>query len=268
MSKLLVFTDLHIKDGTIIGLDPVARFQAALSHALANHSDAQGIILMGDLTHGETVAEYEILRTILAEVTLPITYMMGNHDRRDAFLKVFPEATLDGAGFVQSGFDIGGWRGLTLDSLDGPPYPNGLHSGLICPERLDWLSDQLAQAKDRPIVLFVHHPLGDIGFPMMDAIKMSNGGEIISLLKSHPMPVHVLAGHVHRTISGQWGGVPYTVFKSPCHQNPLNLTEKYASMSVDEPGAYGVVLFEGSNIIVHSEDYAVAQQGGLSDTLS
>lgn len=268
MNKLLIFTDLHIKDDTIIGLDPVARFQAALAHALVNHSDAQGIVLMGDLTHGETVVEYEILKTILADVSIPITYMMGNHDRRDAFLQVFPTATLDSAGYVQSRFDIGEWRALTLDSLDGPPYPDGLHSGLLCADRLAWLSDQLEQGKDKPIVLFIHHPLGDIGFPMMDAIKMANGSDIVDLLNAHPMPVHVLAGHVHRTISGQWNGVPYTVFKSPCHQNPLNLTEKYASMSVDEPGAYGVVLFDGPNIIAHSEDYAVAQQGGLSDTLS
>ncbi len=268
MEKLLVFTDLHIKDGTIIGLDPAARFKAALKHAMIDHADAQGIVLMGDLAHGETVSEYNILKSILADVGLPVSFMMGNHDRRDVFLQVFPKAALDGAGFVQSAFDIGNWRGLTLDTLDGPPYPKGLHSGRLCDDRLQWLSEQLQRAQDKPIALFTHHPLGDIGFPMMDCIKLGNGAVIVDILRKHPMPVHVLSGHVHRTISGQWNGISYTVFKSPCHQNPLNLVEKYASMSVDEPGAYGVLLFDGPNIIVHSEDYAIAQRYGLSDTLS
>ena len=268
MDKLLVFTDLHIKDDTIIGLDPIARFKAALAHAMVDHSDTQGIVLMGDLTHGETVVEYKILKSILADVTLPITFMMGNHDRRDAFLQVFPNAALDGAGFVQSAFDIGNWRGLTLDTLDGPPYIEGVHSGRLCDDRLSWLADQLAQAQDKPVALFTHHPLGDIGFPMMDKINLMNGAEVLNLVRAHPMPVHVLSGHVHRTISGQWNGVSYTVFKSPCHQNPLNLNEQYASMSVDEPGAYGVLLFDGPNIIVHTEDFALAQRDGFSDTLS
>ncbi len=267
MKKLLVFTDLHIKAGTIIGLDPVARFKAALAHAMANHTDAQGIVLMGDLTHGKTAVEYDLLKSILADVPLQITFMMGNHDRRDAFLEVFPQAILDSSGFVQASFDIGDWRGITLDTLDGPPYPMGLHSGRLCTERLAWLADQLEQAKDKPVVLFTHHPLGNIGFPMMDRIKLDNGVDVIDLLRVHPKPVHVLAGHVHRTISGQWDGIPYTVFKSPCHQNPLNLHEQYVSMSVDEPGAYGVILFDGTNITVHSEDYALAQQDGLSDTM-
>ncbi len=174
MDKLLVFTDLHIKGDTIIGLNPVARFKDGLTHALAHHGDAQGIVLMGDLTHGVTTVEYELLKAIFADVPLPITFMMGNHDRRDAFMEVFPQATLDNNGFVQRSFDIGDWRGIALDTLDGPPYPDGLHSGRLCGDRLTWLADQLAQAKDKPVVLFTHHPLGDIGFPIMDRIKLTN----------------------------------------------------------------------------------------------
>lgn len=268
MDKLLVFTDLHIKDGTIIGLDPVARFEDGLAHALTHHSDAQGIVLMGDLTHGVTTAEYELLKEILAEVPLPITFMMGNHDRRDAFLKVFPNTTLDNDGFVQSIFDIGDWRVLCVDTLDGPPYPDGLHSGRLCPFRLAWLADQLDQAKDKPVMLCSHHPLGDIGFLYMDQIKLTNAPEVLDLLRAHPKPVHVLAGHVHRTISGLWAGIPYSMFKSPCHQNPLYFAKDNTSKSVDEPGAYGIILFDGANIIAHTEDYAIALHEARSDTAS
>ncbi|MGC1488813.1 MAG: phosphodiesterase, partial [Albidovulum sp.] len=68
MQKLLVFTDIHFlaDGGTIIGLDPVARFQMGLAKALANHPDAGRIIITGDLTHHGEAAEFARLRAVLA----------------------------------------------------------------------------------------------------------------------------------------------------------------------------------------------------------
>jgi len=255
MQKLLVFSDLHIQDSTIIGLDPIARFKDAFAHALENHPDAQGIVLMGDLTHSGTASEYEMLKPMLTDAPMSVTYMIGNHDRRKAFVQVFPQATLDNTGFVQAGFDIGDWHVLTLDTLDGPPYHDRHHSGRLCGDRLSWLVDMLEQAKDRPVAIFTHHPFGDIGFPKLDEIKLKNGMDVLGMLRSHPMPVHILSGHVHRTISGQWEGVSYTALKSTCHQSPLNLNEKHTFKFVNEPGGYGVVLFDGPNLIVHTEDH-------------
>jgi len=254
MQKILVFSDLHIQNDTIIGLDPIVRFNDAFSHALENHPDAQAIVLMGDLTHSGAALEYETLKLLLADAPMPVIYMMGNHDRREAFVQIFPQAALDNAGFVQANFDIGDWHVLTLDTLDGPPYHDRHHSGQLCGDRLSWIKDALEQAKDRPVAIFTHHPFGDIGFPKLDEIKLKNGVDVLGLLKSHPMPVHILSGHVHRTISGQWDGVSYTVLKSTCHQNPLNLNEKQTFKFVNEPGGYGVVLFDGPNLITHTED--------------
>ncbi|KAB7613442.1 phosphodiesterase [Amylibacter sp. SFDW26] len=260
MKKLLAFTDLHIRASNIIGLDPVERFKEGLAHSLAHHSDAEGIVLMGDLTHSGTVSEYELLKSLLMGIELPIIFMMGNHDRRDAFMQVFPDAVLDGNGFVQSKRNIGGWHFITLDSLDGPPYPDKQHSGRLCDDRLTWLSDALRQASDKPVVLFIHHPLGDVGFPGMDDIKLTNADDVLALINHHQMPVHVVAGHVHRTISGMWSGVPYTIFKSPCHQQPLDFTIANSSLAVDEPGAYGLLIFDEGNLIIHSEDFGIAQR--------
>lgn len=266
MKKLLTFTDLHLRASPIIGLDPVTRFKDGLTHALAYHPDASGIVLMGDLSHSGTVAEYEILKHTLDDVAIPVTYMMGNHDRRDIFSKVFPKVTLDSSGFVQSAFDIGDWRVITLDTLDGPPYSKECHSGRLCVDRLAWLAGQLEQARDKSIAIFMHHPLGDVGFPGLDSIKLANANDVIDLVRSHPMPVHAMVGHVHRAISGMWGGIPYAIFKSPCHQQPLNFREENTSVAVDEPGAYGLIVFDRSNIIVHSEDFAIAQKDVVPDT--
>jgi len=59
-AKILVMTDLHIRgEGqTIIGLDPSAKLDAAIAHALALHKNAAALVLTGDLVHGGKVEEY------------------------------------------------------------------------------------------------------------------------------------------------------------------------------------------------------------------
>ena len=265
MIKLLVFTDLHLRDSTIIGLDPIERFKDGLEHAVSNHPDAKGIVLMGDLSHSGTVSEYQLLKGITDTANLPVTYMMGNHDRREPFLEVFSDAAIDSNGFVQTSFDIGEWRAICIDSLDGPSYPAGHHSGRLCKDRITWLSNELEKAEDKPIAIFMHHPIGDVGFPGMDGIKMINGLEIQTLLSAHPKPVHIFAGHVHRTMSGQWNGIPYTIYKSPCHQQPLDFEMENSALAVDEPGAYGLIIFDGPSLIAHTEDFALARMDHSPD---
>lgn len=255
MQKLLVITDLHIclPGETIIGLDPMVRFRQVLGAALTAHPDAAALILMGDLTHRGLPAEYAALAAVLADVPIPVIPMLGNHDRRDAFLAAFPDAPRTADGHIQQVLDLGAHRIITLDSLDGPPYPAGHHSGRLCHGRLGFLTEALAGARDKSALVFVHHPPFNTGIAGMDAIKLADGADVLALLGDHPR-VHLVCGHIHRTISGSTGGVPWTVFKSPCHQGVVDLTDLNSSLSVDEPGAYGLILLTDAGIVAHSED--------------
>ncbi|NNK77516.1 MAG: phosphodiesterase [Litoreibacter sp.] len=258
--KLLVFTDLHIvaEGETIIDLEPIARFEEGLAHALANHGDADQIILLGDLTHFGEPAAYQRLAEALGEVDIPVTLMMGNHDRRAAFLEVFPDTPVTAHGHVQEVIELGDTVLITLDTLYGPPYPEGQNSGYLCEDRLAWLEAQLERARDKRVLLFCHHPLCDVGFPGMDAIQLANAADLLKLLTRFRNVAHIFNGHVHRTIHGSAGGIPFTIFKSPCHQMPLDFQGESSALSVDEPGAYGIILLKRSGVIVHSEDFALA----------
>lgn len=248
--KLLVLSDLHMVEAgeTIIGLDPHARLMAVLEHALAAHPDAARMVLMGDLTHHGTLPQYQRLKDALAAVPMPITYLLGNHDRRAPFHEVF-----GGKGFVQTCHDLGGVRLICLDTLDGPPYPHGHHAGRLCPERLDWLDAQLA-ASPAPVILALHHPPMDVGFAGMDAIKLANPDDLFAVTERHGTVRQIIAGHIHRTISGTVRGLPFAIFKSPCHQMPMMLGAAGSGHSIDEPGAYGIVLANTERILCHSED--------------
>ena len=270
MQKLLVMTDLHLVEegATIIGLDPLARFGEALDHALARHPDAEALVLMGDLTHHGSPAEYARLAGALSGLPLPLLPMLGNHDRRDAFLGAFPDAPRTASGHVQAVLDLAHHRIVTLDTLDGPPYPAGHHAGRLCDQRLAWLAEALAGAGGRLPLVFSHHPAYPVGIPGMDAIPLTEGEDLLSLLAQHG--AHLFCGHVHRTTSGSRRGVPWTIFKSTCHQGPLDLVEVDSTLSIDEPGAYGVLLLPEDGVIAHSEDVlpasAVTRDPGSAST--
>ncbi len=254
MHKLLVFTDIHITapGETIIGLDPLTRFSRCLAHALAHHPDAARIVIAGDLTHTGAAAEYARLHEALAGCPVPVAMTLGNHDRRAAFRAAFADVPVDPAGFVQSVHDLGGYRLILLDTADEDA--GIVHGGRLCAARLDWLDAALDAAPATPAVLFLHHPPMATGFAGMDRIGLTNRDELIGRLSRHSQLRQIVAGHIHRTIMGSAGGVPTAILKSPCHQMPMILDDTGHSLSVDEPGAYGIVLLTDGGVIVHTED--------------
>lgn len=262
MSKILVMSDLHLvpEGARIIGLDPWVRLGAALDHARAHQADAEHLVLMGDLTHHGTAAEYARLAEALRDLPWPVSFMLGNHDDRAEFLRSFPRVRPDPSGFVQRIVDLPDVRLILLDSLDaGGPVR---HAGVICPQRMAWL--EAALCCDLPCLVFVHHPPFDTGFDGMDAIGLRNAAALRAMVRGRA--VQVLAGHIHRTITAMVEGVMVTTFKSPCHQMPMKLGAAGSGHSVDEPGAYGIVLTRGRDVVVHFED--VLERPVLDDPAS
>lgn len=260
MYKLLVMTDLHLLEagGDIIGLDPTANFNRALDHALIHHPDAKRLILTGDLTHHGKVAQYNVLKEALQFCPIPVSFLIGNHDIRENFFDVFPAATKDKNGFLQSAMVHGDDVWITLDTKHDDADEAEKHCGMLCTARLEWLKAQLAQHSDKRAIVFMHHPPFDVGFVGMDRIKLLNGPEVLDVMRRHPCDIHLIAGHVHRTISGTASGVGFSMYKSTCHQMPMVLGSDDTSLSVPEPAAYGVIFADKNSIIAHTEDFDIA----------
>lgn len=252
MIKIIVLTDIHItsEGAEIIGLNPLKRFQDVYASALQDHPDAAMMILMGDLTHHGKIDQYQRLKDALATSPIPVIPMIGNHDIRETFRKVFTKAPIDGAGFVQDIIDLPHHRLITLDTKHGP---FGHHAGRLCPDRLTWLKSALDGATSRIPLVFMHHPPFETGIIGMDAINLRNSSEVLDILSKYPA-LHLFCGHIHRTISGSTRGVAWTMFKSPCHQGVLDLQDPDSSLSVDEPGAYGLLLLTPDGVVAHSQD--------------
>lgn len=257
MQKILVFTDIHfVEHGQRIGhLDPEERFLGGLRHALAEVPDAERIVICGDLAHHGRPAQYERLRAALADCPLPVHLMIGNHDRRAAFCTAFPDAPVTPQGHVQQVIDSGDYRLILLDTLDEGAEVE--HRGRLCDARLAWLRQALEGAHARRVIVFAHHPPMDVGFDAMDRIGLANKAELLALLREYPQVCQIISGHLHRTVSGGAGGIPTALFKSSCHQSPILHPGMGADISIDEPGAFGLLYLTPAGVIVHSEDFGI-----------
>lgn len=259
MEKILVLTDPHLRapGETIIGLDPRTRLETALTEALRDHPDVSATVIMGDLTHSGQATEYAVLRDVLAHLTVPVHLMLGNHDHRGRFSDAFPETPRTPTGHIQQVIDRPGHRLILLDTYDAEADP--AHSGVLCSDRLAWLEDQLTTAGPRHVVVFTHHPPLHTGIVGMDLICLTNGDVLLDRLA--PVGAHLVCGHLHRTVSGQARGVSYSMFKSTCHQGVLDLHDPDCSLSVAEPGAYGLLLLSPDGIVAHSQDVGLGLMG-------
>ena len=262
MQKLLFISDPHIcvPGETIVGLNPSNQLQAVLEAATNAHPDAAAIIILGDLTHHGSPEEYQELQRILKHVTISVIPMMGNHDRREAFFAQFPHAPQMTTGHVQHRFDLGQHRIITLDSLDGPSYVEGHHKGRLCPARLQFLGDALATRAGRHALVCIHHPPFKTGIVGMDAINLIDGKDVLDLLAKHG-DMHLICGHIHRTMSGSTRGIPWSMFKSPCHQGVIDLVTTNSRLSSNEPGPYGLALLADDGVVIHTEDIGLTNAG-------
>ena len=253
--KLIVFSDLHLTapGETIIGIDPWERFEAALVHARAGHPDADRYVLLGDLVNDGPPDTYLRLAQRLSALSVPVSLVPGNHDDRAALDAALPEVPRSAGGFAQSVVDTPGHRLIFLDTL--APEISPFHGGALCAQRLEWLSRALDGAEGRHVVVFMHHPPFDVGFPGMDRIALTNAGDFWSLARGRV--AHLVVGHVHRTISGSCNGSGFTVLKSLAHQSPMDMQTMATDLSIPEPGAYGVVLLTETGVVVHSDDFTL-----------
>ncbi len=218
---------LHISDLHILGEEELRQHGADTAAILRqavpmmNALRPDFIIASGDLIGDESEDSYRRLRALLKPVEAPIHFLMGNHDDRAAFRRVFYPDGPPSADPVCEVFEQGGVRFLLLDSV-----LSGKVEGRLAPGQLDWLDRELAAHPDRPTWVFLHHQPLPIYIRWLDVLGLQNGEEFLSVLARHPQVEVVCYGHVHQVRRWRYRGVlflsvPALAFQfSPCSQEP------------------------------------------------
>tara|TARA_B100002051_G_scaffold259511_1_gene279139 strand:- start:64 stop:891 length:828 start_codon:yes stop_codon:yes gene_type:complete len=250
--KLIHLSDTHfVPDGKkLYGHDPKARLQIAIEDINRNHSDAELVVITGDLTHWGEPDAFSSLASTLDHLKPPVQLLIGNHDERDVFRTYFKNQKHCGDGFVQSTRNVSAGHFIFLDTV-----LKGSHAGHLCETRLKWLTDALGDAVGNDIFIFMHHPPCDLGLKATDKIGLQQKEAFKSVITPYLDRLrHLFFGHVHRPVAGSWLGIPISSVRAINHQIWFDL-ESEDIVGSFEPPSYCVVLIDNDRVVVHYHDF-------------
>lgn len=247
--SIVQITDLHIKQpgaltyGKVDTADFLRRAVVSLN-AIVPRPDA--VVITGDLVDQGQEVQYRHLQNMLADLQIPYYLLVGNHDARNALRDVYRDSGYlregpqdgDGECFIQYGVDIGPLRFLALDSLSV-----GKAGGTLCAARLQWLEEALFEARDRPVVIGLHHPPFATGIGHMDGSVLDDlaTASLAAIVSRYSNVERVIAGHIHREIHTRFAGTIASTAGSTAHQVCLDL----------RPGAPDDFIMEPPSFVIH-----------------
>lgn len=173
------------------GFRPWDQLRATVPPVVAAHPE--GVVICGDVARlAGRPEDYRELRALLEPLAAaaPVYIALGNHDDRANFLKAFP--THPGTTAPVSGRHVlviehAVVRLILLDSL----FNVNQTPGLLGRAQRQWLATQLPRLNDRPVVLCVHHTLGDGDGDLLDADRL------FALVAPHRHVKAIIFGHSH-----------------------------------------------------------------------
>jgi len=229
------FSFLHISDLHILGeearqqhgADTGAILQQAVP--LMNALQPDFIIASGDLISDESEKSYRRLQKLLQSVKAPMHFLMGNHDDRAAFRRVFRPDEPPSAEPVCEAFEVGGVRFLLLDSVLPGKVEGELSAG-----QLAWLQRELAANPDRPTWIFLHHQPLPIYIRWVDALGLQNQEQFLAILARHPQVRVVGYGHVHQV--RRWGYRGVQFLSAPALAFQISPVSQEMVITLDSPG--------------------------------
>jgi len=244
------FTDPHIvAPGQLFNdrIDSAARLSEALMALDSFRPRPEVILATGDLVNDGTADQYAHLAELLRSTDIAIFPIPGNHDDRQLLRSLFPDVLPDGRptdpiDYVVEQHQI---RFIGLDTtVPGQP------GGHLTEAQLGWLDDRLAEQVERPTVIFQHHPPIETGIVWMDKMGLDNAHAEAEVVSGYQQVIGVLAGHIHRPISGGFASTLAICAPSTAAQLAPALDGSWAEYS-DEPGAVLIHRVTDAGLATH-----------------
>ena len=249
--KIIHLTDIHLTTPgkTIGGRDPNANFEKALIHCLANHDDADAMVITGDLSDWGELEDYTRLKAQIANLPFPVHLCIGNHDDRPQFVKAFPELC-NRNGSVSYTFPLPLGLGIALDT-----WAPETHSGALCADRLSWLDSVLSETEE-DAWLFLHHNFVPNALSPLDSIMLQDSAAFGAVIEKHGRKIrHICHGHCHLPLSGSFHGVPFSAPRGTNHAGWFAFDEKQFLAASDLPAAYSVLRADAQTVMVQMIEF-------------
>jgi 3',5'-cyclic-AMP phosphodiesterase len=256
-------SDLHIKEAgrPAYGIvDTTSMLRTCVAHLQQLATPPDALLITGDLVDYGNDAEYTVLKSLLAPLSLPIYLSPGNHDERSALRKAFNTPAFNylhqsvpfvpdsfaPSSFIQYAVNVGELRLIALDTV--VPFEG---HGALCNTRLQWLDERLRE-DDSPTIITMHHPPFLTGIAHMDAIGLLEGATQLEAIVSQYQHIErILCGHLHRSIQCKFGNTIASTCPSPAHQVVLDLQADAADCFAMEPPGYQLHVWRGRRLVTH-----------------
>lgn len=203
--RLLQISDPHLladPAGCYRGRRPAMHLAEALRQGAARDPLPDLLLISGDLCQDESWRGYAALRQLLGSWPTPVALLSGNHDHPQLLRAALGRRAV----LAPALLELADCRLALLDS-----HQAGRTGGALGGHQLAWLAAGLrrwAAGPSLPLLVAVHHPPVPIGDPVMDAIGLDDGAELLVLLRPEPDLAGVVFGHVHQHWLGELPGRP------------------------------------------------------------
>ena len=184
------------------------------------------VLITGDITGNGKLEDLECAASYLQKLLMPYLVVPGNHDDPSHFAQVFskPGCPLEHRKFVNYIIDDYPIRFIALDSTSV-----GQSGGELCSERLAWLEQALDSDKEKPTIIFMHHPPVKCGVLETDEDGFIGADLLGELVEKYNNIERILCGHIHLTAHIHWRGTVVSTARSMGLGLVLDLTKKEAS---------------------------------------
>ena len=209
--RLIQFTDLHLfgpESGCLRGVPTLPALTGALAHARLGPWPPDALLVTGDIVQDDP-SGYAHFRRLFGALPFPVLCLPGNHDDPALMRRVLADAP-----FITGGhLELGRWRVILLDSV----VP-GRAGGALSDTSLAALDAALAQARERPALVCLHHHPVPMDSRWLDQVGLDNAQAFFAVIDQHPNVRGIVWGHVHQNFDALRKGVRLLATPSTCAQ--------------------------------------------------
>lgn len=210
---IVQISDTHIDPGHENGPARLGDLEACVAAINAMDPQPDLVIHTGDMAHNGNDEKYGLALDILKSLKPALFVCPGNRDERSLLLERFNTGRrlMPDSPYVQYAVEDFPVRVIALDTINDQS-----NQGAYCVERAGNLRETLAAGRDRPTVVFMHHPPFEITsskYPRQ--YDPWDGAErLTDALQGQDHVIRGFCGHSHRHVLGEVAGIPFSCVPS------------------------------------------------------
>lgn len=209
--RVVQLSDCHLfknPDGKLLGLNTEQSLARVIDLIEAEQPALELILATGDLSQDGTGESYARFHQHMARFACPVYWLPGNHDLTDIMSNHQVAERMS-----PCVIDRNGWHIIMLDSTIRGKVP-----GNFTDTELAFLDGALQSARDRHVMIALHHQPVPVGSAWLDQQIVGNAAAFFNVVDRHSHVKAIIWGHVHQIFETERKGVKLMSMPSTCVQ--------------------------------------------------